>query len=162
MRATKILLAVAAGLSMTAEAVGSGFYNMPTSLQQCLGVGFGPGYHAPMLLGPMLRGSVEQKPIKRVRHPFAPPLTGAGFAEPTRMDYSHSQQGSPSLHHYTGEAAYSAPMHTGAMVGQPMMGQPIMASPYQSVPQGAVISIGPPTNAVPSGAEVVPAPQPSR
>ena len=35
----------------TSSVFAAGYYNMPTSLPQCLGLGYGPGYHAPLMLG---------------------------------------------------------------------------------------------------------------
>jgi hypothetical protein len=34
-------------------ALGAGYWNMPSSVYQCLGYGCGAGYHAPLLLGPV-------------------------------------------------------------------------------------------------------------
>ena len=41
-------LLVAQMLFTAAHTQAAGYYNMPSSLRQCLGYGFGPGYHAPL------------------------------------------------------------------------------------------------------------------
>ena len=68
-------MAIVAAAAM-APAFGAGYYNMPTSLRQCLGVGFGPGYHAPMVLGPMWKARAAAQPVERVPAALAPPYGG--------------------------------------------------------------------------------------
>lgn len=62
------------------ESLGAGYFNMPTDLRQCLGVGFGPGYHAPMLLGPALKAGIEAKRLRRVPAAYAPSAPAWGGA----------------------------------------------------------------------------------
>ncbi|MEO1497213.1 MAG: hypothetical protein AAFV43_08695 [Planctomycetota bacterium] len=57
-------------LAIGDRAAAAGRFNLPTSLPQCLGVGFGPGYHAPMLLGPAMRAGTESQQVRRL--PAAP------------------------------------------------------------------------------------------
>lgn len=79
----RALLALIAAASAATPSVSfaSGWYNMPTSLEQCLGVGFGPGYHAPLLLGPKLKSKIASQRIVRVPAPLAPaPACGFGSA----------------------------------------------------------------------------------
>lgn len=47
------ILAVGLLLASAAPAGAVGYWNMPTSFSQWWGYGPGPGYHAPMVLGPM-------------------------------------------------------------------------------------------------------------
>ncbi len=61
---------------VVAPAPGAGYFNMPTNLRQCLGVGYGPGYHAPMLLGPAMKAGTEAKRLRRTPAAFAPPSHG--------------------------------------------------------------------------------------
>jgi hypothetical protein len=70
-----LILAIAAAV-LAAPASGAGYYNMPTSLPQCLGMGFGPGYHAPMVLGPMMKAGIASQPVKRVPAALAAPYGG--------------------------------------------------------------------------------------
>ena len=68
--------AVALASCLAPNASGAGYFNMPTNLRQCLGYGYGPGYHAPMLLGPMMKAGIEAKRLHRVPTAFAPPPRG--------------------------------------------------------------------------------------
>lgn len=76
------LVTIAALVALASPAVGAGYYNMPTSWQQCLGVGFGPGYHAPLLLGPMMESGIAAQRVQRVPAPYPPPACG-GFDAPS-------------------------------------------------------------------------------
>ncbi|MEQ8846312.1 hypothetical protein [Botrimarina sp.] len=81
MRIATMLLALGAGLA-PAPLWAVGHFNMPTSLQQYLGVGFGPGYHAPMLLGPRHKARVAAQRVRRLPAPLLPPPRDAGFSAP--------------------------------------------------------------------------------
>jgi hypothetical protein len=65
--AVRILLAVAVSCVATSCDAASGFFNMPTTLPQHMGMGFGPGYHAPMVLRPYHRAWNEGQGIVRAR-----------------------------------------------------------------------------------------------
>lgn len=62
-------LAAAAMLVMlfAASTHAGGYFNMPSSLRQCLGYGHGPGYHAPMRLAPAWKAPGAAQPIRRTR-----------------------------------------------------------------------------------------------
>src|SRR4051812_21621356 len=47
-----------------------GYYNLPGSFCQCCGCGFGGGYHAPLVLGPIAHGYLSAPNV--VRLPYAP------------------------------------------------------------------------------------------
>lgn len=85
----------AALLLIAAPAPGAGWYNLPTSLQQCMGLGFGPGHHAPMLLGPVMKVPTSAQRIQRL--PSAPQSAGA-----------HGCFGAPGLIEPSGMGAYPA------------------------------------------------------
>lgn len=152
MRAIRGLLIVSVGLVIGSEANASGFYNMPTSLRQCLGVGFGPGYHAPLLLGPMMRGSVAAQPIQRLPQPLSPPGS-CGFDEPSYYSapveaYGAHGMGIPMTH--------SAPLNTTG--SYPMVHQPVIqhhAGPVFVAPSAAAADPY-------AKHEVVPAPEAKR
>lgn len=67
---------IALAMCFASDALGAGYFNMPTNLRQCLGYGYGPGYHAPMLLGPMMKAGIEAQRLHRVPTAFAPPPRG--------------------------------------------------------------------------------------
>ena len=68
-----LILAFAA---VATPAISAGYYNLPTSLSQCLGMGFGPGYHAPMVMGPMMKSGVAAQRVQRLPAALAPPMGG--------------------------------------------------------------------------------------
>jgi hypothetical protein len=47
---TAMLLAI---LSIVTPAGAAGYWNLPGTFCQCMGVGWGAGYHAPLVLGPI-------------------------------------------------------------------------------------------------------------
>lgn len=109
----------------------AGLYNMPTSLQQCLGVGVGPGYHAPLMLSPWWKAGIEAKTVKRVKHPFSPPCASS-FAAPTVWNGGHSTAGYPA-------GGYQPPVSPQYAVGstmQPMMAPMLMAPAAPNSPSG--------------------------
>jgi hypothetical protein len=66
-----LVVAVLICLATAAPAGAVGYWNMPTSFSQWWGYGVGPGYHAPMVLGPVTaRGLV--RPYMEIRLPCAP------------------------------------------------------------------------------------------
>lgn len=76
---------------------GAGWYNLPISPCQCLGYGYGPGYHAPMVLGsPLASGSETKRLIRKSCAPVSPVTPVCEFGAPSAipmMSYpSHSQQ----------------------------------------------------------------------
>ncbi len=52
-----------------------------------MGMGFGPGYHAPLLLGPKLKAKIASQPVRRLPAPLPPPPCG-GFDGPSQWDES--------------------------------------------------------------------------
>ena len=120
---------------------GAGLWNMPTNLRQCLGYGHGPGYHAPMVMGPRITSETASKSVKRVRYAPKPHYTSGGFSSSMATLQSHS----PVYHAPT----YShAPQH----YAQPMHVQPGHDYYYQGATQPVV--------AEPQGAPTVPAVRP--
>lgn len=65
---TGLALALIAG--ETADA--AGYWNLPGSLCQCLGCGYGPGYHAPMMLGPASHAGWCDHRVERLPYPPTP------------------------------------------------------------------------------------------
>lgn len=58
---------------MVTPAQGAGWFNVPMSPCQCLGYGYGPGYHAPMVLSsPLASGSETKRLIRRQTAPISP------------------------------------------------------------------------------------------
>lgn len=123
---------------ITGEASASGFYNMPTNLRQCLGYGYGPGYHAPMVLGPMWKTRLASQRIQRIPHALSPPAH-SGFVEPSVLAMPHTSTG----HGYgvpTGmpTATYSTPRATQPfqqpMIQQAVVGPSMDYSGYEAVP----------------------------
>jgi hypothetical protein len=104
------VVAAAVAVAGPLDARANGRFNMPTSVAQCLGVGFGPGYHAPMVLGPAWKSWSGQQRLRRIPAPLAPPIE-AGFC------------GASSWEAYTGpEAPAGAPYAAGAL---PPAGAPV-------------------------------------
>jgi hypothetical protein len=66
-------IALLAGLSIAAPAGASGYWNVPSSLCQCVGCGWGAGYHAPFVLGPITCANWCSHNEVRVQYPPAPP-----------------------------------------------------------------------------------------
>ncbi|TWT48893.1 hypothetical protein [Botrimarina hoheduenensis] len=70
------------GVLSVAETQAAGRFNLPTSLPQCLGIGYGAGYHAPLTLSHVWRGGTEWQRIQRLPQPPAPrsvPAYGGAF-----------------------------------------------------------------------------------
>jgi hypothetical protein len=68
----------------------AGYWNVPSNFCQCAGCGFGGGYHAPLVLGPMSCHGWCAKNHYRLPHAPAPCYgcghCGGGFEQPTIMD----------------------------------------------------------------------------
>lgn len=73
-----IALSVGLSLAIVSVTEAAGWYNMPTSVPQCIGLGYGPGYHAPMVLGPRLASGKE---TKRISHVSRAPTARACFTD---------------------------------------------------------------------------------
>ncbi len=67
-----LILAVLVVVVSAAPAGAVGYWNMPTSASQWWGYGCGPGYHAPMVLGPMTAQELVRPNMIR-RLPCPPP-----------------------------------------------------------------------------------------
>lgn len=126
------VLAIALALC-PALAHGAGYYNMPTSWQQCLGVGFGPGYHAPLLLGPKMTAPIASQRIHRLPGPLPPPPRGAGFAGPTCLDCGFGSHpvaygSSAAYEHEAPFEPYAAPTYT-EIATPPVFAGPSLGAP---------------------------------
>jgi hypothetical protein len=75
--------ATLAVFSVAAPAGATGYWNMPSTFCQCMGVGWGAGYHAPLLLGPIRCDGWCNN--KEVRLPFSP--------SPPYACYGHANSG---------------------------------------------------------------------
>ncbi len=65
-----LILAAVVVMAFASSAGAVGYWNMPTSVNQWWGYGCGPGYHAPMVLGPMsARGLVRPEMERRLPCP---------------------------------------------------------------------------------------------
>jgi hypothetical protein len=88
------ILAVAVVVTSAGQAAfAAGYWNMPGNVCQCIGCGFGAGYHAPLLLGPISHDGWLATNERRLPYPPAAPYAGCGldshgyeFAHPTMME----------------------------------------------------------------------------
>lgn len=105
----KHLLALAAvAAAATPACEGGGFYNMPSSLQQCLGFGYGPGYHAPMtLVVPGRSKTAAQGILWQWNAPQPPPCSHGHCAAAPPHAYYHSAE----VYHPQPTPVYSSPTH---------------------------------------------------
>lgn len=78
-RSTALFATLAIAILATNAAHGAGWYNMPTNLRQCMGMGFGPGYHAPLVLVQPCRSHVAAQGIQYTRHPLQPASCQHGY-----------------------------------------------------------------------------------
>jgi hypothetical protein len=75
----------------TNSAQATGYWNLPSTFCQCIGCGYGAGYHAPLVLGPIsCEGWIAVNEHRRPHAP-APPCAGFDygsydFAQPTLME----------------------------------------------------------------------------
>lgn len=140
----RVLVALSC-MAIAGEATASGFYNMPTNLRQCLGYGYGPGFHAPMVLGPMWKTRLASQRIKRMPHALSPPAQ-SGFAQPSALEMPYAS----GVHGYGAPTGMPMTAYTWPVISQqshlPMMTQPVLTSPSRGY----------------GGYETVPAPQPAR
>jgi hypothetical protein len=106
MRSLRLTICIAALVSATAllavsSARANGYWNVPSTFCQCMGVGWGAGYHAPFVLGPITWH--EWCDHKEVRLPYAPaPPNYYGHAaygyqcgQPSRLESSEIPQPQP-------------------------------------------------------------------
>jgi len=79
-----------ATLSAAAPAGAAGYWNLPSTFCQCMGIGWGAGYHAPLVLGPITCD--DWCDHKEVRLPHAPALLcgcygyGCNDCRPSRLE----------------------------------------------------------------------------
>ncbi|MCO6047654.1 hypothetical protein NG895_27430 [Aeoliella sp. ICT_H6.2] len=74
------LLAVAATVCVSAhDCRAAGRWNLPSTANQYMGFGFGPGYHAPMVMGPAWRGKAASPGVRRVPTAWKPACGGFGM-----------------------------------------------------------------------------------
>lgn len=111
-------------LGSATDLMAAGWYNMPTSLPQCLGYGYGPGYHSPMILGPRLAAGVEAKRVVYVpRAPISQPC-GNSFGESSCIDL-----GSGSTNHFDGDQYHQAMPTMAPTDYMSSASQPVLAPP---------------------------------
>ncbi|MEN0110669.1 MAG: hypothetical protein AAF805_08075 [Planctomycetota bacterium] len=130
----RVALRLTAALTVIAAAdasLGAGYFNMPTSFAQCLGLGWGPGYHAPLLLGPAVKARIATQDVRRLPAPLGPP--------PSSMGVGHASVMPPHPPMTPAAAWHAAP---------PAVSRPIFAGPTLA-PAGYAPA--------PSAAEAVPA-----
>lgn len=113
----------------------SGFFNMPTTLPQCLGVGFGPGYHAPMVMKPYYLAWNEGKGIVRANPHRFPPIyhtqAAIPYDTPATLGYN-----SPSVQRYAPAQHYAPaqPIYHTAPAPTPMFDAPKLTGEKRSAP----------------------------
>lgn len=75
--------ALLAALALVAAppAEGAGLWNLPTNLRQCLGIGFGPGYHAPFVTQVPVLSKTATQPTIYTLHPPRASGCPSGFCE---------------------------------------------------------------------------------
>ncbi|MEN1679366.1 MAG: hypothetical protein AAGJ46_07205 [Planctomycetota bacterium] len=93
--------AAAAAVVMLAAPAAAGWpFNMPSNVRQQLGVGFGPGYHAPLVLATPCRAPLEAQRIQyRFRAPQVSDCFGGqctALAMPQEM-YTHAAPAYPQV-----------------------------------------------------------------
>ena len=126
---------------VASPALGAGYYNLPTSLPQCLGMGFGPGYHAPMVMGPMMKAPTSAQRVERLPAALAPPMYG-GFDSTTVWN----------------DAPVGEPWHASAP--QPIRSLPAVGNSILMRATATANAIAPATSGTGfvGGVEVIPAP----
>lgn len=137
-------LALVAVLTAGPAVHGAGYYNMPTSLPQCLGVGFGPGHHAPLVLGPWWKAKITAQRVQRLPAPLAPPV-GCEFGAASCWDAGYSHATSPAHGDPWGAFAASPAPYGGAAttladpsaVPAPMLAAPVAPPGAESIPAPA-------------------------
>ncbi len=80
-RPRHVALAVAAACALFTfadQSAAVGRWNMPSNSAQYMGVGFGPGYHAPMVLGRCWKAKPASPGVDRVPAPLCAP-SGLGY-----------------------------------------------------------------------------------
>jgi len=119
-------IALCSGLALTPATQGAGLWNMPTNLRQCFGYGHGPGYHAPMIMGPRITSNVASKSVRRVRHAPKPHHYDQGFGASMTTLPAHA----PAYHApaYSHAQQHYAPLPAGDYYYQGVT-QPVVAEP---------------------------------
>ncbi|WP_425397821.1 hypothetical protein [Aeoliella sp.] len=112
------LLAAASCLAAS-ECMATGWWNLPSTANQFMGCGFGPGYHAPMVMGNAWRGKAASPGVRRVPTPLHLPRYSVGMV--------HHEQ------HYTPQHEYQVeqyqPQYRPTAPSQSMTNQPIHRQP---------------------------------
>jgi hypothetical protein len=142
----ELIVALAVSAAVAPPAAGVGYYNMPTSLPQSLGMGFGPGYHAPLLLGPKMKAPIAAQSVRRLPAPLPPPACG-GFDAPSVWSEAQATSAGP-WHSARYEYAHQQPL-VGASL--------LLQAPSVAKTVGPALPGGGSGNA----GEVVPAPSPT-
>jgi len=73
-----IAAAVLVGILQTSPVRAGGYYNLPGNFCQCVGHGFGAGYHAPLVLGPPSCRDCCR--CHEVRLPYSPSAFGCAYS----------------------------------------------------------------------------------
>lgn len=105
------------GIVFPSWAWGAGIWNMPTTARQYVGVGFGAGYHAPLVVGPAWRVGPASPGVERTRLPILRSYWASNF-HPTAI---HSAE------------PYGAPLQAGAYPAAPMRHPGVGFSPPELV-----------------------------
>jgi len=70
-KTARLAAAILVTLAACGPAQAVGRWNLPSAACQWLGYGYGPGYHAPMLLGPAHKAPVARHGVRRLPQPPA-------------------------------------------------------------------------------------------
>lgn len=72
-------------LSWSYPTSGAGLWNLPTTCRQYWGVGYGAGYHAPLVVGSPWRGTAASPGVSRVHAPIGDRQWGISPFAPTSL-----------------------------------------------------------------------------
>lgn len=104
MSRARYFLAVAAAICLhndysATRCEAAGIWNMPSNLRQTMGLGFGPGYHAPIVKTYWFTSKVAAQPVKRVlRAPQSSACANGFCGGMTMLDSSYSPRVEPTYH----------------------------------------------------------------
>ncbi len=151
--AVRILLAIVVSCVAASCDAASGFFNMPTTLPQHMGLGFGPGYHAPMVLRPYHRAWNEGQGIVRARpheYPAIYPrqaVRGMSY-RPSTMEHEHAAPAHRPTYHPPQHHAPHATSPSPANAPRPTVD---FAPPVLTVPESVINQLpGPMPEVVPA------------
>jgi hypothetical protein len=128
MRNLQRSITLLAAFACASTAAANGYWNIPSTFCQCVGYGWGAGYHAPLVLGPITcRECLDHKEI---RLPYSP-APSCGYCQsvgpccecglPSRLEGSitpyQSSPYQPAQHHY--EEPTAEHVEASQQVGMP-------------------------------------------